>query len=84
MRGPFDRDNGQVVSGEPAIGASGKSLPPSGGPQADAPRAFLRPGPCGPEPAPEVTRLVAQLGGGDVVWDAGDRRWRWRDARDVR
>jgi hypothetical protein len=34
-------------------------------------------------PTPEVMRLVRELGGGDVLWDAGDRRWRWRDARDV-
>jgi hypothetical protein len=45
---------------------------------------FLRPGPCRAEPTPDVMRLVADLGGGDVVWDAGDRRWRWRDAGDVR
>jgi hypothetical protein len=50
-------------------------------PLSDGYAQFLRRGPCGPEPAPEVIRLVVELGGVEVVWDGGDRRW--RDARDV-
>jgi hypothetical protein len=48
---------------------------------ADGYGAFLRRGPHGPEPTPAVMRLVLELDGGDVVWDAAGRRWRYRDVR---
>src|SRR5262245_40790508 len=44
---------------------------------------FVRLGRYGPEPVPEVARLLAEMGGRDVVYDHGDRRRRWRDNRDV-
>ena len=44
---------------------------------------FLRLGANGPEPVPELARRVLEIGGRDVVWDAGDRLWRLRNNADV-